>query len=64
MKSSNLQIGIACRLVFALGLHQDLTPLLKTGEVTRRELEYRQMIFWGAFVNDRSVRRTHNPIGC
>ena len=48
-----LYSGIAGRLLFALGLHQDLTPLLEAGRISRKELEYRQMVLWSAYVNDR-----------
>lgn len=50
---ANADTGIACRLVVALGLHQDSRSLLETGRIARKELDYRHMIFWAAFVNDR-----------
>lgn len=50
-----IYVGIAGRLVVALGLHQDSTPLFESGRITRKELDYRHMIFWAAFVNDRYV---------
>ena len=44
--------GVAARMVFELGLHQDCTDLRKLGYVTKKQCEERKRVFWMAFVND------------
>ena len=44
--------GVAARMIFELGMHQDCTKLRKLGYVTKKQCEERKAVFWMAFVND------------
>jgi hypothetical protein len=44
--------GIASRLVFDLGLHQDCSELVKQGKLRPEEAKVRQVLFFAAFQND------------
>lgn len=47
-----LYSGDACRLAFDLGLHRDCSGLT-SANLTKVDLEARQIVFWGCFVFDR-----------
>ena len=47
-----LYSGDACRLAFDLGLHRDCSGLT-SANLTKMDLEARQVVFWGCFVFDR-----------
>ncbi|OAL32910.1 hypothetical protein AYO20_07701 [Fonsecaea nubica] len=47
-----LTSGNACRLVFDLGLHKDFL-LLRSAGLSQRDLDARQVAFWGCFMLDR-----------
>ncbi|OAA63461.1 Transcription factor [Niveomyces insectorum RCEF 264] len=42
--------GMAMRLSFNLGLHQDLKPYIAKGVVSVAEADLRRMVFWAAYV--------------
>lgn len=45
--------GIACRLAFDLGLHQDCSDLVRTGHLSELEAAIRQQVFFSCLVNER-----------
>lgn len=47
-----MKAGIASRLAFDLGLHQDCSELVKQGKLTPEEGKVRQLLFFAAFQND------------
>ncbi|RFU26448.1 hypothetical protein B7463_g9888, partial [Scytalidium lignicola] len=48
-----LYAGIACRLLFDLGLHQDCTDLVRIGHLSESEAAIRRQVFFGCMVNER-----------
>jgi hypothetical protein len=45
--------GIACRLLFDLGLHQDCSDLVRTGHLSEIEAAIRRQAFFSSMVNER-----------
>ncbi|KAI9148115.1 Nitrogen assimilation transcription factor nirA [Paramyrothecium foliicola] len=51
--------GIAVRLAFTLGLHLDCSHYVQQGIITTRDLEYRNVAWWGVFVLDNLFTLGH-----
>lgn len=45
--------GIACRLLFDHGLHQDCSDLVRTGHLSEAEASIRRQVFFSCLVNER-----------
>jgi hypothetical protein len=53
INSGLTSLGIACRLLFDLGLHQDCSELVRTGHLSETEAAIRRQVFFGCLVNER-----------
>ncbi|KAJ5902774.1 hypothetical protein N7495_003302 [Penicillium taxi] len=47
-----LYSGMSMRLAFDLGLHLDMTPYVKQGDISPHEANVRRAAFWGSYVAD------------
>ncbi|KAJ9326393.1 transcriptional regulator family: Fungal Specific TF [Paecilomyces variotii] len=47
-----LYSGMSMRLAFDLGLHIDMSPYVKKGDLSERDAEVRGMAFWGSYIAD------------
>jgi hypothetical protein len=47
--------GMAFRLLFDLGLHQDCTELMNAGCITENDRKARHVTLWGCYIIDKCV---------
>ncbi|ETS84324.1 hypothetical protein PFICI_02349 [Pestalotiopsis fici W106-1] len=56
--------GIACRLLYDLGAHQDCTALVNQGILSQTDLKMRSLLFMSAFVYDKTWALYLGRPGC
>lgn len=57
-------LGIACRLLFDLGLHEDCSQLVKSGILTQTDADLRRQLFLVSFIYDKQWALYLGRPGC